>query len=207
MPEWEDVLRIRVLKQPSVFFSRHAIEKMGMLNENLRYCMDADWLYKFLFLFKQENIFEDDFLIANYFLHEKSKSGNEISGFIKENDSIIYSFAKAKKLLQYVKLLEQKELLNNYSFPANILEKIDRKIIERMVYYYWLRRSVKVYSEKDFEFAKQFLSIQPKFSLKADEQKMIDFLKQNIENSSWIMFKLKRAYLWRIKNKHLAFSE
>ena len=207
MPSWEDTLRLRVLKQPSVFFSRTAIDKMGPLNEGLHYSMDADWLYRFLFLFGQENILEDDFLVAHYFLHDGSKTGSQIPGFIKEGDSMMHFFATHIKQQQYTSLLERKEINKTYVFPESILKAADRNTLEHMVFFYLLRKATKIYAESDFDFAKRFLALDnSRIDLKQDELQMIDFLKKYVESSSWLFFKIRRAYLWYIKRKHLSLD-
>jgi glycosyltransferase involved in cell wall biosynthesis len=208
MSTWEDTVRIRVLKQPAIFFSKYAVDKMGPLNEKLHYCMDAEWIYKFFFLFNRENIIEDDTLIAHYLLHENSKSGSQSSNFIKENDSIIYFFAMNKNLHEYARLLELRGVNKNYYFPEDILKRVDKKLIERIIYYYLLRRSVKIYTEEDFEFTKKFLSIKHKIeNLKPDELHMLKYLEKYVKNSSWLMFRIKRAYYWRIKKVHLSYEQ
>lgn len=208
MSSWEDTIRVRMLKQPSVFFSKYAVEKMGALNEDLHYCMDAEWLYKFFFQFKQENIFEDDFLIAHYLLHEGSKSGSQIPGFIKESDSIIYCFAKSKDLDEYAALLEMNELHKKYDFSNAILGTTHKHLIERIVFFYLLRRATKVFAQKDFEFAKRFLSVKKSFpDLSQEELKRLQFLEKYVGNSSWLSFKIKRAYWWRVKHLHLSFEQ
>ena len=208
MPLWEDTIRIKVLKQPAVFFSKQAIQSMGGINETLHYGMDAEWLYKFLFLFKEENVVEDDIMIAHYLLHDTSKSGSQTAGFIKESDSMIYYFAKNKNLTSYAALLELNELNKNYTFTENILNKTVKQLIERIVFFYLLRKSTKVFTGKDFEFAKQFLSINHTVTnLKPDEIQMMRFLNKYVKNSNWLFFKMKRAYLWRIKKVHLSLEQ
>ena len=208
MPLWEDTIRLRMLKQPAVFFSKQAIHKMGLLNETLHYCMDAEGLYKFLFLFKEENIIEDNFLIAHYFIHENSKSGSQIKGFISESDSMIYSFAKNKNLAYYKSLLELKPINKNYIFNESILSHTSNQLIERMVFFYVLRKSTKIFNKQDFLFAKQFLSINHTIqNFKPDELQMFGFLNKYVKNNTWFVFKIKRFYLWRIKKIHLDLEE
>ncbi len=207
MPLWEDTVRLRVLKQPAVFFSRQAVEKMGPLNEDLHYCMDADWLYRFFFLFNSENIVEDKFLIAGYLLHDSSKSASQVSGFITEIDSIIHFFAKNKDLTEYASLLESTALKANYKFPDSIFDKADRPLVQRIVFYYLLRKSTKIYAKHDFIFAKRFLAIGRVVSnLKPDELKMMAFLDKYVKGRTWFSFRLRRAYLWKIKNVHLSYE-
>jgi glycosyltransferase involved in cell wall biosynthesis len=208
MPDWEDTIRLRLVKQPAVYFSMKAIAQMGPLNESLHYSMDAEWLYKFFFLFKEENVLEDNTIIAHYLLHNNSKSGSQVAGFIKESDSIYRFFSKNKGLTSYVTLLELNELNKNYTFDENILAAVDKQLIERIVFYYLLRKSTKIFSEQDFVFAKQFLSLkEPNINFKPDEIRMMNFLSRYVKNSSWLFFKLKRAYLWRIKKIHLSLDE
>jgi hypothetical protein len=207
MPLWEDTIRIKVLKQPAVFYSKYAIEQMGVVNESLHYCMDAEWLYKFLFLFKQENIVEDTTMIAHYLLHNDSKSSSQIPGFIKESDSIIWFFAKHKNLIQYSTLLELNELNKDYTFSEPILAKTDKLLIEHIVFYHLLRKSTKIFTKTDFEFAKKFMLIpQTITNIKLDELQMLQFLNKYVINSNWLLFKIKRAYLWRVKKVHLSFE-
>ncbi len=208
MPLWEDTIRLKVLKQPAVYYSKYAIEQMGALNESLHYCMDAEWLYKFLFLFNQDNIAEDTTMIAHYLLHNDSKSSSQIPGFIKESDSIIWYFAKHKNLIQYSTLLELNELKKEYTFSEHILDKTDKLLIEHIVFYHLLRKSTKIFTKTDFEFAKKFLSIpQTIANIKPDELQMMQFLNKYVINSNWLLFKIKRAYLWRVKKIHLSFEQ
>ncbi|HVA98901.1 MAG TPA: glycosyltransferase family 2 protein [Bacteroidia bacterium] len=207
MPLWEDTIRLRILKQPAVFFSSYAIQKMGLLNETLHYSMDAEWIYKFLFLFSAENILEDDFLIAHYLIHGNSKSSSQVSGFISESDSIMYSFAKNKGLLQYTTLLEKKGINKKYIFTDAILANVKTALIERIVYFYLLRKATKIYTKQDFLFAKQFLNMQhSNMSLQTDELQLVRFLNKFVKNSFWLTFKWKRFWLWRIKKIHLSFD-
>lgn len=208
MPDWEDTVRLRMLKQPAVYFSRHAVEKMGPLNESLYYSMDADWLYRFFFLFKKENIEEDRQLIAHYYIHEGSKSGSQIPGFIRESDSIICYFAEFAGLHEYAALLKLNEIDKTYSFPDHILKSTDIGLLKRIVFYYVLRKASRIYSKSDFNFAVRFLSIDNKdILLKPDERKMMDYLVSYVQDSSWFAYRLKRAYWWRIKGKHLSVEE
>lgn len=72
--------------QPSIFFKRELLNKYGLLDETLHYCMDHElWLR---FLSKGEKFRLVDDLFSIYQIHPESKTGSSISEFVKEHDEV-----------------------------------------------------------------------------------------------------------------------
>lgn len=65
--------------QPSIFFSKAALDKVGFLNEDLHYAMDLDLWLKITRYFNVKCI---DDVLSNYPIYETSKSGSG-NGFEK----------------------------------------------------------------------------------------------------------------------------
>lgn len=203
---WADTLKFRIVKQPSTFFSKYAVEKMGKVNESLHYCMDVEWLWKFLFQFAVENIYEEpNFVVANYRIHEHSKSNADTARFILEDNSIMHFFAKEKHLTKQYELLKEDGIVEGYLFPKELLNKVDTDTIESIVFYYLLRRSVQIYIKQDFLTAQKFIEEipLPRLKLHPAEITRMNFLIKYVKNKSWLSFQLKRAYQWRIKKRYL----
>jgi glycosyltransferase involved in cell wall biosynthesis len=203
---WEDTLRIRVLKQPAVFFSMKAIKQMGPVNETLHYCMDADWLWKFFFLFSQANIFEDDRLIAHYLIHEVSKSGSQGDAFTREDNTIIHYFARSKKQDDLAEILMMRGIKDGYTFPDELLERVPAKVVRRIVMYYLLRNCTLIYTRRDFEIAKAFSKIvfAPNTTFTSDEQQYVSFLHKYVKSYTWNRFLIVRWWKWHVKKQYLS---
>jgi glycosyltransferase involved in cell wall biosynthesis len=68
--------------QPSMFFSKSALDKVGLLNEDLNYAMDLDLWLSISRYFDVKCISD---VLSNYPIYEKSKSGSS-NGFEKFED-------------------------------------------------------------------------------------------------------------------------
>jgi glycosyltransferase involved in cell wall biosynthesis len=81
------------IDQPETFFSKEAFQKMGLLNERLHYCMDKEWLLRYLLIEGQESAINSDEIILNFRYHEDSKSVSQNDKFEKEADAIYLHYA------------------------------------------------------------------------------------------------------------------
>ena len=203
---FENTVRMRIVKQPSVFFGMDAIKKMGILNEALHYVMDIDWLLKFLFIFGQEKIHEEnDFIVANYRLHENSKTGSTSNRFTQEYFSLLYSIAIKKNMSNYTRLIEMKQIEKNIDFPVGIIDKVNDKIIEHLLFWHCLRISGMIYNKTDFLFAKKFIREIDFSEINLFEQELsyVDFLNRYVKGNLWCRYKLQRMFQWHINKKYL----
>jgi glycosyltransferase involved in cell wall biosynthesis len=204
-PSWLETVSQRVLKQPSVFFGKEAIKTFGPLNQTLHYCMDADWLVKFFFTHKREQIFEENVLIAHYRLHDVSKTVSASASFIAEDAALMHSIAAQAGLDHYMRILEMLPRKQGVTFDKSFVEKADKELVERLLFWFCLRIATQVFTEKDFLFAKHFLkhSGYKRFRLFPNEETHIRFLERYVSNSNWFFYRVRRWLEWRIRKRYL----
>lgn len=72
--------------QPAIFFRKELLDKYGLLDESLHYCMDHElWLR---FLSNGEKFTQVEDLFAIYQIHPESKTGSSTSKFVREHDKV-----------------------------------------------------------------------------------------------------------------------
>jgi glycosyltransferase involved in cell wall biosynthesis len=72
--------------QPSIFFRKELLDKYGLLDESLHYCMDHElWLR---FLSNGEKFTQINDLLSIYQIHPESKTGSSTPKFVKEHNKV-----------------------------------------------------------------------------------------------------------------------
>ncbi len=133
-----------IIKQPSTFYRKSAIEKMGLLNEQLHYTMDFEWWLKYLALFDIYNVTEIENNIAGFRVHNNSKTFLFIERFEKEIDTIyrnIYNFI-------------QNDASN--SFAVSGCEKYKKKLAQ-IYNSHFIALAIDCYSKRNFNLSKYYL--------------------------------------------------
>lgn len=74
------------IDQPETFWRRSALYKIGNINPNLHYVMDRDIWVRYLLNFGINFIEQSEDLIANFRLHDASKTVDQSSAFNEERD-------------------------------------------------------------------------------------------------------------------------
>jgi glycosyltransferase involved in cell wall biosynthesis len=133
------------MDQPETFFHRSAIEKMGPLDVNLAFLMDRDWWIKYLFEFGLTDIIKIPDVIANFRLHESSKTVSHKFRFQIEHDTLFYSLAKTHNNLQFSELIKNTFSVNE-NFEIKNLPVVDKSLIEKILNYYILFRANEFYA-------------------------------------------------------------
>lgn len=82
------------IDQPETFFRKSAIDQMGLLNESLHYCMDKEWLLRYLLHYGDCGISQNEEIILNFRYHDLSKSVSQRVGFEREADQIYLAYSK-----------------------------------------------------------------------------------------------------------------
>ena len=135
------------IDQPETFFNRRAFEKMGLLNESLHYCMDKEWLLRYLLHFGQDGAINSDEVILNFRYHESSKSVSQQEGFQRESDAIYAeyaSFLNRKKEADLLWKLSGKELSRRLVIPDTaVLAEFGKS----MIHYYLFKRFMEEYDK------------------------------------------------------------
>jgi glycosyltransferase involved in cell wall biosynthesis len=149
-----DSVRYPIIKQPSTFYSRIALEKMGTLNESLHYTMDYDWYIKFLINFGVTDVYETTDFFSTFRLHDDSKTSKNSELFEQEifqlqedlltqlssmGDSeektrtgqivALYYFNRALEAYQQNRFQDFRELKNK--IPIQYLQKADAVLLKK----------------------------------------------------------------------------
>lgn len=136
--------------QPSVFYRTSVAKKLNGLNEDLHYCMDMDFWFRFLIKFGQENIAQTNCVLSKFLVHSDSKSvaaektmRDEKYGIYRALlnqfelpdviEDFLHSFAIPKvDSKEYVGSLKKEVLLGNFcwhlmvaAYQANEIEKCE----------------------------------------------------------------------------------
>ncbi len=157
------------IDQPETFFSKRAIEKMGLLNPNLHYVMDREWWIRYLLIFGLSNIKKTDDILVNFRIHEHSKTSNFQDAFQKENWNVYYTLAKNGNLEEsdIFKGQFDVEMVQDLKYPF----EIDNEIMKKSIHYFWLLQAKLFYAQNKYEMANRFLQIiQPDLLIAADKK-------------------------------------
>lgn len=153
----EETIALVLINQPSTFFRLEIFKKLGNLNERLQCVMDQDIWKKYLFKYGQENIKVINKDIANFRLHEHSKTSQ--LEFNTEYAGILYSIAAQAGMVKHLKLLkkiEGEEADPNYVFNMDLTEnniRIAKKVINILIYF----NARKAYNKGDIELLNECL--------------------------------------------------
>ncbi len=137
------------IDQPETFFSMEAVKKMGLLNENLHYCMDKEWLMRYLFHYGLEGIKRSEEIILNFRYHKASKSMSQQDGFYEESDLIYLSYAKAFKVQRGFDVLES-QLSGKRNIDARgiiIPSCVEERLAKDMLNCYLFKRAIEHYEQ------------------------------------------------------------
>lgn len=147
--------------QPSTFYHKEAIKKMGNVDENLHYIMDRDWWIKYLysFGFQKNCIQKTPEVLVNFRLHSTSKSVKDTHKFQYERDAYYHALAKLNRnrnisdfLAQHEKFDLKYEIQNiEFSHPIFI------KYTYRALLYYIFARATEFYAMRDFKKFEQYI--------------------------------------------------
>ena len=164
------------IDQPETFFRKSAVDKMGLLNEGLHYCMDKEWLLRYLMLFGIHHVHQSKNIILNFRYHDTSKSVSQKDGFATESDMIY------RALAEYFELPEAENifafLLKNesakeikFAWPFDKTALAD-DLSEKSMNYYVYKRFRETYELLDIKSAK-FLAAYIKKDLLEMEDRII----------------------------------
>ena len=135
------------IDQPETFFSKAAFQRMGLLNENLHYCMDKEWFLRYLLLHGQDKAINSDEVILNFRYHDASKSVLQQSKFEKESDAIYAeyaSFLNRSREAEYLWSLAERA-------ESGVLEISETPVLaesgKAMIHYYLFKRFAEEYDK------------------------------------------------------------
>lgn len=152
------------IDQPETFFKRDTWERVGLLNEKLHYAMDREWWMRYLSIYGLDGISKSEEVLANFRLHEQSKSVLQSESFNIERDLIFEGLKKGEEpfdeidaglkasVLAYYNLLKADEAYYNKNFAmslrilssinSSLLEKKDAALLSKLKFRSRIRRLV-----------------------------------------------------------------
>jgi len=118
----EDTLYAAHNVQPNTFFRLSVIRKLGGINNNYNYLMDAEIWAKYLMAFGQNNVLKVPDVFACFRIHEDSKTSTKYNDFMNERAILTFSIAKHLNVPKYLNyyLLKNNDLDQN-KFSQNFL--------------------------------------------------------------------------------------
>lgn len=182
------------IEQPSTFFTRSAIDRMGYLSTKLHYIMDKEWWLKYLFNFGIENIVQTDTVLVNFRIHEQSKTMSGTANFYNDYATLLFSLAVERGLNQYADFLSSHYNVDrSYKFDG-VLPGADT--IKAMLNFFLIHTCSLVFNETDFDYTREVLK---EFSfdndmLSAVEKDWLAHANNSVKTGSWLMFKLRRKW-------------
>ena len=137
------------IDQPETFFRKSAIDHIGLLNENLHYCMDKEWLLRYFLFFGNQRSISVDSTILNFRYHEDSKSTLHQAKFELEADNIYLKMAERcdyKPAITAIKAINPKSLLE-LELTLNLSQG---DTVRAALNYYLFKRYIEKYEALDW---------------------------------------------------------
>ncbi len=170
------------IDQPETFFRSEAVAKMGLLNENLHYCMDKEWLLRYFLHFGIEGAINVDNVILNFRYHEDSKSVSANDKFEVEADCIYSQYAKNvghERAFKWLSKSCQSSDEIELEIPhTSLLEKYGLSILD----YTMFKRFIETYEKLDKQNALEIERCINYDSLSIHDQKQIKLLVSRIRH-------------------------
>ncbi|MHC1706237.1 MAG: glycosyltransferase family 2 protein [Bacteroidales bacterium] len=137
----EETIYAGHIVQSVTFFRKDVIDKIGLLNENLHYCMDAEWWVRYLLQYGDTKIKKIDQVLTLFRIHNQSKTGTQGKWFGIEKRIIEKSLAIKvgvnRVIIEtfYSEKLEHEILFSEIDVCKDIDFKKLRSLFDRDFYY------------------------------------------------------------------------
>ncbi len=145
------------IDQPETFFSKYAWDKVGLLNEQLDFCMDREWWIRYLYHFGLSGIVKTDKVLVNFRLHETSKTTTSQTKFQAEHHSLFYQMGTVANNNRACEFLST-HLGVNKELETSISSWTNKELAAKSFNYYLLKTANEHYAQDNNEFAKELLS-------------------------------------------------
>lgn len=139
----EKMLAHNHIVQPPTFFRLNIIKNLGLLQENLHFCMDADIWVRYLALFGKKGIFSTPTIFNIFRYHNISKSVKQRELYLTDRYNILQCLLESCKINDFSKInfhnsiYLNRYLLIKYDFNKNINEsKLKAFIAVRIILFF-----------------------------------------------------------------------
>lgn len=89
-PELEETIVNQKINQPAMFYKLSIVHLLGGINESLHYIMDLELWWRYLSKYGQNRIKLGETILANFRLHEESKTVSGNAGFRSEESTVLF---------------------------------------------------------------------------------------------------------------------
>ncbi len=141
------------IDQPETFIRKSILDKIGMVNQEMHYIMDKELWMRILFQNGLDGIVLTDKVLANFRLHESSKTVSFAEKFAFETDSLFFALAKA-----YGYKMEMEGIKNNLDIKEGVHSTLlfgqDKDLVLNSITYFLLHRFEQLYAINKFNTAK-----------------------------------------------------
>jgi len=158
------------IDQPETWWRKSVIDEIGPLNENLHYTMDRDWWVKYLLRYGLQGVKKEEVVLANFRLHDASKTVSQNSAFNQERNNYYRSLARFYGLKDQDVFLQKTlkaELLPMTDLPASV----DLDVLNEAYHYFYLLLADEYYVKGEHHKVRQLLA-QINISGLAEEDQM-----------------------------------
>lgn len=140
------------VNQPGQWWNTKTLHQIGPINHNLRFVMDLDWWYRFLGQIPAPKTHVTSTVVANFRIHDTSKTINETLSFNRERNSYI------KSLFSHYQSAEQVSFLDRYCQDTNqdlfgFPEKMNQTQLDSFYNYFLLLLAEEQYANKQHKEA------------------------------------------------------
>lgn len=162
------------IDQPETFFRLKTINEIGGINDNMHFCMDQDLYLRYLFKYGLENIYKGNDIVANFRIHDDSKTNNYQLKFINEKDNMFLALAQKANEKKIVELISQtigdKKKLN-YSYDEY---DFDADTLHNALQYFLFYRGLSLYSQSDWSTAENYFNLIDKSALTSEDARALN---------------------------------
>jgi glycosyltransferase involved in cell wall biosynthesis len=172
------------IDQPETFFRRGSYDRVGLLNESLKYVMDKEWWMRYLLIFGLTGIVRRPEILVNFRLHQNSKTVSQQVNFERETNSIFLSIAKQNGMTGITELLENPGDHAKAQYTGASIETLP---ITKILHYFLLQKADSAYYQQDFKSAKTLLAGIDTNQLESVDGLLLNKLKFRSSLPAWLI--------------------
>lgn len=144
------------LHQPGVFWRKSAMDRVGLLNEELHYVMDFEYWIRFFLNGKIKHIPQ---VVANFRVHNEAKTSNDPVEMYLEKNIVIANLFHSLKNAEALNILSEAKLLPEKSKAHLTLSaKLDTETMQRVLGIHILNNAYLEYRTENYGRAIKLLN-------------------------------------------------
>jgi glycosyltransferase involved in cell wall biosynthesis len=141
------------IDQPETFFRKSCLDQIGYLDENFHYIMDKELWIRYLMRFGFNGLLKTNELIANFRIHDDSKTNNFQERFRRDTRCLYHAIARLNQsefdgIKNYWPEQEMKMLY------ADFYKVEDKQFVDKVINYHIFYAFLENYAQNNFTDAK-----------------------------------------------------